>query len=70
MKKTNFSPYLSEASPAENNIIKAHEIKTTDINILLNRVRTSKKLEYRKKIFFSLLLLLFISSLGILFLLK
>ena len=70
MKKSNFSPYFSEASPAENYIIKAHEIKTTDVNILLNRVRTSKKLEYRKKIFFSFLLLLFISSLGILFLLK
>ena len=70
MKKSNFSRYYSEASPVENYSIKADKIKTTDINILLNRVRVNKKLEHIKKIFFSILLLLFTSSLGILFLLK
>ena len=32
------------------------EIKTTNVNILLNRVRIEKKNDLRKKIFFSLLM--------------
>ena len=31
---------------------KSNEIRTTDINILLNRVRANKKKEFKKKIFF------------------
>ena len=33
-------------------------IKTTNVNILLNRVRLDKKKSYRKKILFSVILLL------------
>ena len=33
------------------------QIKTTNVNILLNRVRTEKKKNFKKKIFFSFLML-------------
>ena len=33
------------------------QIKTTNVNILLNRVRTEKKNNFKKKIFFSFLML-------------
>ena len=30
-----------------------NQIKSTDINVLLNRVKTKQKTEYKKKIYFS-----------------
>jgi len=30
-----------------------NKIKSTDINVLLNRVKTKQKIEYQKKIYFS-----------------
>ena len=42
------------------------EIKTTNVNILLNRVRIEKKNDLRKKIFFSLLLVSVITVISIL----
>ena len=42
------------------------EIKTTNVNILLNRVRIEKKNNFRKKIFFSLLMVLVITFTSIL----
>ena len=42
------------------------EIKTTNVNILLNRVRIEKKNSLRKKIFFSLLLVSVITVISIL----
>jgi len=42
------------------------EIKTTNVNILLNRVRIEKKNGLRKKIFFSLLLVSVITVISIL----
>ena len=40
------SRYLSSDNPTANT-------KSTDINILLNRIRTNKKNESRKKLYFS-----------------
>ena len=37
--------------------------KTTDVNILLNRVRLDKKKSLRKKLFFSAILLVLVSGL-------
>ena len=42
------------------------EIKTTNVNILLNRVRIEKKNNLRKKIFFSLLMVSVITVISIL----
>ena len=41
------------------------EIKTTNINILLNRVRIEKKNDFKKKIFISFLMFLIISVISI-----
>ena len=41
-----FSKFLDK-SPSQN------QIKSTDINVLLNRVKTKQKIEYQKKIYFS-----------------
>ena len=42
--------------------IKDQEIKTTNVNILLNRVREDKKKNFKKKLLFSLFFLTLISS--------
>ena len=42
-----------DSSSTEN--ISSNQVKTTDINILLNRVRLDKKKTFKKKIFSSLL---------------
>ncbi|MBD1133820.1 hypothetical protein IDH19_00780 [Pelagibacterales bacterium SAG-MED48] len=41
------------------------EIKTTNINILLNRVRIEKKNDFKKKILFSFLMVTVISVISI-----
>ena len=43
---------------------KSNEIRTTDINILLNRVRINKKIEFKKKIILLSAVILFISLLS------
>ncbi len=47
-----------------NNDLKKDNIKTTNVNILLNRVRLDQKRTLRKKIIFSLLLISAIGSLA------
>ncbi len=42
--------------------IKDQEIKTTNVNILLNRVRQDKKKNFKKKLLFSLFILTLTSS--------
>jgi hypothetical protein len=42
-----------------------HKNKTTNVNILLNRVRLDKKKNLRKKLIFTSILIIAISSLGI-----
>ena len=41
------------------------KIKTTDVNILLNRVRLGEKKAFKKKVIFSVLLVSIVSSLSI-----
>ena len=41
------------------------KIKTTDVNILLNRVRLDEKKAFKKKVIFSVLLVSIVSSLSI-----
>ena len=55
---TNLKKYKSISDTKSNN-----QIKTTDINILLNRVRLDKKKTLKKKIFVSLFLACFVFSL-------
>ena len=43
------------------------KIKTTNVNILLNRVRIEKRTTLKKRIIFSVTIILFVSSLAIYF---
>ena len=47
--------------------VEVDKIKTTNVNILLNRVRTEKKITLRKRIIFSLIVISLVSSLAIYF---
>ena len=47
--------------------LSSNEIKTTDVNILLNRVRLDKKKTFKKNIIVSLLLVAVICSIAIYF---
>jgi len=46
VKKTLLAKYLEEDKPLKNS-------KSTDINVLLNRVKLNQKSESRKKLYFS-----------------
>tara|TARA_Y100000591_G_C21397727_1_gene481250 strand:- start:147 stop:356 length:210 start_codon:yes stop_codon:yes gene_type:complete len=43
------------------------KIKTTNVNILLNRVRLDKKRTIKKRIYFSMILIILVSSLAVYF---
>ena len=55
---------FSRDSSLKNNV-SLDEFKTTNVNILLNRVRIEKKNNFKKKIFFSFLMLVVISIISI-----
>ena len=61
----NYTNLNKETSSDDN--LSLNEIKTTDVNILLNRVRLDKKKTLKKNIIVSLLLIGLISSIGIFF---
>ncbi len=62
MKKYNQNNTLLDQKISREDIA-SDKIKTTNVNILLNRVRLDKKKDLKKKIYFSLSLVLLISSL-------
>ena len=61
MKKSSQEITLLDANPDKNQYLTNDKYKTTNINILLNRVRLNKKKDFNKKIvfLFSLLLIVF-----------
>ncbi|MDA7734425.1 hypothetical protein N8832_02835 [Candidatus Pelagibacter sp.] len=65
MKKYNREINLFDLSKTEHKSIRSDKIKTTDINILLNRVRLTKKNEFKKKIIYLSFLLLVTGFVGI-----
>tara|TARA_B100000035_G_C20635324_1_gene394239 strand:+ start:91 stop:300 length:210 start_codon:yes stop_codon:yes gene_type:complete len=62
VKKINQSETLFDQKILTENTA-SDRIKTTNVNILLNRVRLDKKKDLKKKIYFSLGMTLLISSL-------
>ena len=56
---------LLDISRTEYKSSRSDTVRTTDINILLNRVTLDKKKEFKRKIFFFSTLLLSISIVGI-----
>ena len=55
------SPYENDLEPRKDLYLDSY--KTTNVNILLNRVRQDKKKSLRKKLFFSAILLSVVSGL-------
>ncbi len=60
-----YSDFNKDRSSSEN--IESNQIKTTDVNILLNRVRLDKKKTLKKNMLVSLLLVGLVSSITIFF---
>ena len=60
-KDQNPSLYENDLEPRKDLYLDSY--KTTNVNILLNRVRLDKKKSLRKKLFFSAILLVLVSGL-------
>ena len=60
---TNYTDFNKDKTSSE--ISSNNQIKTTDVNVLLNRVRLDKKKTVKKNIIVSLLLVGLISSIAI-----
>ena len=65
MKKASREINILDISQTEHKSVRSDKIRTTDINILLNRVRLTKKTEFKKKVTYLSLLLCIISFVGI-----
>ena len=61
MKKNDQNSDLFNSNPKINTNLEIDKIKTTNVNILLNRVRLDKKKQIRKKLFLIGLISLIIS---------
>ena len=67
MKKSDQDIILSKSNITSSVDLREENIKTTNVNILLNRVRLDKKRTLKKRIIFSFFLVAVISSLTIYF---
>ena len=65
MKKSDREINLLDISQTEYKSARSSKIKTTDINILLNRVKMTQKLELKKRIIFISLLSLGVVLMGV-----
>ena len=67
MKKNDQDTSLFNTDVATNKDFEVDKIKTTNVNILLNRVRLDQKRTLKKRIVFSIILAGLVSSLAIYF---
>ena len=67
MKKYEQNNTIFESDVASNKNLEIHKIKTTNVNILLNRVRLDQKRTLKKRIIFSIVLASLVSSLAVYF---
>ena len=67
MKKNDQDKSLYNTDIARNKDFEVDKIKTTNVNILLNRVRLDQKRTLKKRIVFSIILAGLVSSLAIYF---
>ena len=65
MKKSDREINLLDISQTEYKSVRPSKIKTTDINILLNRVKMTQKTELKKRILFISLLSLGVVLMGV-----
>ena len=67
MKKNNRDTSFFNTDIARNKDFEVDKIKTTNVNILLNRVRLDQKRTLKKRIVFSIILAGLVSSLAVYF---
>ena len=67
MKKNDQDTSLFNRGIAQNKDLEVDKIKTTNVNILLNRVRLDQKRTLKKRIVFSIILAGLVSSLAMYF---
>ena len=67
MKKNDQDTILFNTDIASKKDVEVNKIKTTNVNILLNRVRLDQKRTLKKRIVFSIILACLVSSLAIYF---
>ena len=67
MKKNDQETSLFNTNIASNKDLEVDKIKTTNVNILLNRVRLDQKRTLKKKIVFSIILAGLVSLLAVYF---
>ena len=67
MKKNDQDTSLFNRDIAQNKDLEVDKIKTTNVNILLNRVRLDQKRTLKKRIIFSIFLASLVSSLAVYF---
>ena len=67
MKKNDQDTSLFNSDIASNKELDVDKIKTTNVNILLNRVRLDQKRILKKRIVFSIILVGLVSSLAVYF---
>ena len=67
MKKNDLDTTLFNSDTISNKDLEIDKIKTTNVNILLNRVRLDQKRTLKKRIIFSIILAGFVSSLAVYF---
>ena len=67
MKKNDLDNTLFNPDISSNKDLEIDKIKTTNVNVLLNRVRLDQKRVLKKRIFFSIILVGLVSSLAIYF---
>ena len=67
MKKNDQDNLLSNSDSTSNKDFEVDKVKTTNVNILLNRVRLDQKRTLKKRIVFSIILAGLVSSLAIYF---
>ena len=67
MKKNDQDTSLFNTDIARNKDFEVDKIKTTNVNILLNRVRLDQKRTLKKRIVFSIILAVLVSSLAVYF---
>ena len=65
VKKDDQEITLLESDITSNKDLKKNNFKTTNVNILLNRVRLDKKRTFKKRIIFSFFLVAVLSSLAV-----
>ena len=67
MKKNDQEKSLFNTNIASNKDLEVDKIKTTNVNILLNRVRLDQRKTLKKRIIFSIILASLVSSLAVYF---